>query len=60
MGLNLRIRPSASLIVLVLIFLVMPAGRIFGQATGSVTGTVMDTTGALVPGATVTLINGAT
>lgn len=44
------------------IFLVASAGNLFGQAgaTGSIVGTVMDTTGAVIPGVRITITNGAT
>ena len=38
------------------LLLFMPAG-LLGQATGTLTGVVKDTTGAIVPGAKVTLVN---
>ena len=44
---------------LALVFL-LGAGAAFAQDTGSVRGTVSDTTGAIVPGVTVTLVNEAT
>jgi hypothetical protein len=40
--------------------LVLTAGSVFAQDAGSIRGTVSDTTGAVVPGATVTLTNEAT
>ena len=40
--------------------LVLVACPLFAQNTGSLRGTVTDTTGAIVPGATVTLTNEAT
>src|SRR5271166_730890 len=42
-------------------FLVFAVGQLlFGQATGSISGTVTDMTGAVVPGATVTVTVPAT
>ena len=42
------------------LFVMLVAGAAFAQDTGSIRGTVTDTTGAIVPGATVTLQNEAT
>ena len=53
---------SRSLLVrlsLLLLFLAH-AGQVMAQSAGSLRGTVADSTGAVLPGATVTLINEAT
>src|SRR5512139_1834369 len=50
---------TLSRIALVLLVM-LAAGAAFAQDTGSVRGTVTDSTGAIVPGATVTLQNEAT
>jgi hypothetical protein len=47
-------------ILLVGLAILLAQAAIFAQTTGSLTGTVTDPTGALVPGATVTLVNNAT
>jgi hypothetical protein len=43
--------------VLVLLILMGLPGRIFAQVTGTITGTVTDETGAVVPDATITITN---
>ncbi len=50
---------TLSRIALVLLVM-LAAGAAFAQDTGSIRGTVSDSTGAVVPGATVTLVNEAT
>jgi hypothetical protein len=60
MALNLRFRPSVQLLLLLFVLGGVPAVRLMAQATGTVTGTVTDTTGGLIPGAAVTLTNAST
>ena len=50
------------LAILAAVFLAGSFGATFGQATnaGDVSGTVTDKTGAVIPGANVTVINNAT
>ena len=48
-------RPTASLLVMLTAVLLLAQTALFGQATGNVTGTVADTTGAVIPKATVAL-----
>ena len=56
-----RIRPTASLLVVLLAGILLPQSLLLGQATtGSVTGTVADSTGALIPNANVVLTNAQT
>ena len=49
---------AASVAVLAMLFLFLPASH--AQITGTITGTVYDNTGAVIPGANVTLVNQAT
>lgn len=51
-----RIRPTASLLVTLVLFLAAQTA-LFGQATGSITGVVEDSTGAVIPKAVVVLTN---
>ncbi len=51
-----RIRPTASLLVMLVLFMAARTA-LFGQATGSVTGVVEDSTGAVIPKAVVVLTN---
>jgi hypothetical protein len=55
-----RIRPTASLLVMLAGLLLLAQTKTFGQATGSVTGIVADTSGAVIPKATVTLTDQST
>ena len=56
-----RIRPTASLLVLLIAVLLLMQTPVFGQATtGSVAGTVADSSGAVIPHAVVVLTNGKT
>ena len=52
-----KIRPTASLLVLLVAVFVMSQSRLYGQATGNVTGVVADSLGARLPRATVVLTN---
>lgn len=52
-----RIRPTASLLVMLSAVILLAQSALYGQATGNVTGVVADTTGAVIPKATVTLVN---
>ncbi|MFZ1085620.1 MAG: TonB-dependent receptor [Terracidiphilus sp.] len=53
-----RIRPTASLLALLIAALLLLQSPLFGQATtGSVTGIVADSTGAVIPHASVELTN---
>ena len=54
------IRPTASLLVILATVFLLAQPKLFGQATGNVTGIVADTTGAVIPKATVTLTDSAT
>jgi hypothetical protein len=54
------IRPTASLLVILATVFLLAQSKLFGQATGSVTGIVADTTGAVIPKATVTLTDTST
>jgi hypothetical protein len=57
----LRIRPTASLLVLLVAGFLLPQKALMGQtATGNVTGVVADTSGAVIPKATVALTNAST
>lgn len=58
MRLNGLLRLGAGLIAVMALLLVMP--RMHAQTTAQIAGTVTDTTGAVIPGATVTLVNDAT
>ena len=55
-----RIRPTASLLVMLAAVLLLAQSKLFAQATGTVSGVVADTTGAVIPKATVTLTDQAT
>ncbi len=55
-----RIRPTASLLVMLAGVLLLAQTKAFGQATGTVTGVVADTSGAVIPKATVTLTDQST
>jgi Carboxypeptidase regulatory-like domain len=55
-----RIRPTASLLVMLTAGFLLAQSMLYGQATGNVTGVVADTTGAIIPKAVVTLTNQAT
>ena len=48
-------RPTASLLVMLTAVLLLAPMALHGQATGNVTGVVADTTGAVIPKATVVL-----
>ena len=48
-------RPTASLLVMLTAVLLLAQTALYGQATGTVTGVVADTTGASIPKATVSL-----
>jgi hypothetical protein len=48
-------RPTASLLVMLTAVLLLAQTALYGQATGNVTGVVADTTGAVIPKATVAL-----
>ena len=52
-----RIRPIVSLLAALATVLVLTQTALYGQATGNVTGVVADSTGAVIPNATVTLID---
>lgn len=54
------IRPTASLLVIFATVFLLAQPKLFGQATGNVTGIVADTTGAVIPKASVTLTDTAT
>jgi len=53
-------RPTASLLVMLTAVLLLAQTALHGQATGNVTGVVADTTGAVIPKATVVLTDLAT
>ena len=55
-----RIRPTASLLVMLATVLLLAQSKLFGQATGTVSGIVADTTGAVIPKASVTLTDTST
>jgi hypothetical protein len=55
-----RIRPTASLLVILATVFLLAQSKLYGQATGNVTGIVADTTGAVIPKATVTLTDTST
>jgi hypothetical protein len=55
-----RIRPTATLLLMVAAVLLLTQTKLSGQATGDVTGVVKDTTGAVIPKANVTLTDQAT
>jgi hypothetical protein len=55
-----RIRPTASLLVMLTAVLLLARTPLYGQATGNVTGLVEDTTGAVIAKATVVLTDQAT
>jgi len=48
-------RPTASLLVMLTAVILLAQTAVYGQATGNVTGVVADTTGAVIPKATVVL-----
>ena len=50
-------RPTASLLVILTAVLLLAQSALYGQATGNVTGIVADTTGAVIPKASVVLTN---
>jgi len=56
--LDLLLKLGAGLVAVMLLLLAMPA--LHAQTTAQISGTVTDTTGAIIPGATVTLVNEAT
>jgi hypothetical protein len=61
MELFLRIRPTVALPVMLITVLLLLQSPLFGQATtGTVTGIVADSTGAVIPNAAVVLTNGQT
>jgi len=51
------IRPTASLLLMLTAVLLLAQSALYGQATGNVTGIVADTTGAVIPKASVVLTN---
>ncbi len=51
------IRPTASLLVMLTVVLLMAQSALYGQATGNVTGIVADTTGAVIAKAVIVLTN---
>jgi hypothetical protein len=53
-------RPTASLLVMLAAVLLLAQTALYGQATGTVTGIVADTTGAVIPKASVVLSDLAT
>ena len=55
-----RIRPTTSLLVMLAAVLLLAQPKLFGQATGTVSGIVADTTGAVIPKAAVTLSDQST
>jgi hypothetical protein len=52
-----RIRPTASLLVMLAAVLLLAQTALYGQATGSVTGIVADSAGAVIPKAVIVLTN---
>ena len=56
--LDTLLKLGAGLVAVMLLLLAMPA--LHAQTTAQISGTVTDTTGAIIPGATVTLVNEAT
>jgi Carboxypeptidase regulatory-like domain len=50
-------RPTASLLVMLTVVLLAAQTALYGQATGNVTGSVQDATGAVIPKANVVLTN---
>ena len=56
--LDLLLKLGAGLVAVMLLLLAMPA--LHAQTTAQISGTVTDTTGAIIPGAIVTLVNEAT
>jgi Carboxypeptidase regulatory-like domain len=56
--LDTLLKRGAGLVAVMLLLLAMPA--LHAQTTAQISGTVSDTTGAIIPGATVTLVNEAT
>jgi hypothetical protein len=54
------VRPTASLLVILATVFLLAQSKLFGQATGNVTGIVADSTGAIIPKAAVTLTDTAT
>lgn len=54
------IRPTASLLVMLAAVILLAQSAVYGQATGNVTGVVKDSTGAVIPKATVTLTDQST
>jgi hypothetical protein len=53
-----RVRAFGYITLTILLFLLVPGRYAFGQADeGSISGTIQDTTGAVIPGARVTLLN---
>ncbi|MFZ2022681.1 MAG: carboxypeptidase-like regulatory domain-containing protein [Terracidiphilus sp.] len=55
-----RIRPTASLLMMLVAVLLLSHTALYGQATGNVTGIVADSSGAVIPKATVLLTDQAT
>jgi hypothetical protein len=51
----LQVRKSVWVTALILFFFV--GGNLYGQATGRLLGTVSDTSGAVIPGAAVTVVS---
>ena len=52
-----RIRPTASLLVMLAAALLLAQSHLYGQATGEVTGIVKDTSGAVIPKAEIVLLD---
>lgn len=58
---KIRIQLMQKVLALLIPFLLIPSGRLFAQAgRGSISGTVTDPAGAVIPGAQVVLLNSAT